>query len=245
MKNNTVKCEYRFKFNDSNKSADVVLLDADGRIVCIFEVVHTHYTREHDRPEPWHEIKADEINAIPSDTEQIALTCIREVMREECAIKLKTQQIERQKHLEEERLQREQENEYRAQMLKQWEAQRRAREEEEYKRRIQRAKELEEERIQRQKEIEEARKQKGLADEMRRANEVILEKRKREVEMRDRELYKQCAQAIPRCAQCSVIAIWVGASAAIGRCIKCTRLIRDQIKSTLQPEPKAYGADLD
>jgi hypothetical protein len=60
------------------------VLDSDGNIICIFEVVHTHYTGELERPEPWHEIRADEINAIPSSAETIALVCIRQTIRPEC-----------------------------------------------------------------------------------------------------------------------------------------------------------------
>jgi hypothetical protein len=77
------KCEHRFKFNDSQKSADVALLDGDT-IISIFEVVHTHYTRERDRPEPWFEISAKEINAIPSDSTKVKLTCIRQIQSKEC-----------------------------------------------------------------------------------------------------------------------------------------------------------------
>lgn len=94
----SVKCEHRFVFKDSNRSADVAVLNADGSILCIFEIVHTHFTREGHRPEPWHEIRADEINAIPSSAETIQLSCIREVYRPEC---LARQELERQ--VEEER----------------------------------------------------------------------------------------------------------------------------------------------
>jgi hypothetical protein len=99
------KCEHRFTFNESNKSADVAVLDSTGTFVCIFEVVHTHYTREIDRPEPWHEIRADEINEIPSDAKTIMLTCIRQVFRPECIAR----QAAERKSAEERRKQREQE----------------------------------------------------------------------------------------------------------------------------------------
>lgn len=91
-----VKCEHRFKFNESNKSADVAVLTQEKKIGCIFEVVHKHYTRETDRPEPWHEIRAEEINAIPSDAGHFVLTCIRETIRPEC--------VERQRKIHEEKL---------------------------------------------------------------------------------------------------------------------------------------------
>lgn len=118
----TVKCEHRFVFNDSNKSADVAVLKADGSILCIFEVVHTHYTREGHRPEPWHEIRADEINSIPSTAESIQLSCLREVLRPECIAR---QERERQVE-EEQRLRREAlEDEENRQRMERWREQRR------------------------------------------------------------------------------------------------------------------------
>jgi hypothetical protein len=98
LKHNIVKTEHKFKFNDSNKSADIAVLKSDKSIICIFEIVHKHYTREIDRPEPWHEIRAQEINAIPSDIDRVVITCVREKIRHEC--------IERQRVENEERLKR-------------------------------------------------------------------------------------------------------------------------------------------
>jgi len=46
-----VRMQYRFSYNDGCRVADVACLD-DNRIVCIFEICHTHKTNETDRPEP-------------------------------------------------------------------------------------------------------------------------------------------------------------------------------------------------
>jgi len=122
-----VKCEHRFRFNESNKSADVAVLDSKGDIVCIFEIVNTHYTREMDRPEPWHEIRADEVNAIPSDAKNISLTCLRQVLRPECLAKreadrlhLEERRREWEKVKEEQRIQREKEEKEREENLRKW-----------------------------------------------------------------------------------------------------------------------------
>ena len=103
IKGNIVKCEHRFKFNDSTKSADVAVLTSNNDMNCIFEIVHKHYTREIDRPEPWHEIRAAEINAIPSDTEKIVLTCVREKVRQQCIDKQKTDHDAKIKRMNEEK----------------------------------------------------------------------------------------------------------------------------------------------
>ena len=50
--------EYRFTYNDSNKSADVALIK-NNNIVYIFEICYKNKTRENARPEPWVEIKAE------------------------------------------------------------------------------------------------------------------------------------------------------------------------------------------
>ena len=98
------KIEYRFIFNNSPKYADVALIDGDS-ILCIFEVVDTHYTREEDRPDPWFEIHANEINNIESDSKEIVLTCLRQIRSPEC-IKDEEERI-RKKQLEEQQLKEE------------------------------------------------------------------------------------------------------------------------------------------
>ena len=51
--------EYRFHYNNSNRSADVALVDKYGNIVYIFEICYTNKTKEENRPEPWFEIDAE------------------------------------------------------------------------------------------------------------------------------------------------------------------------------------------
>jgi hypothetical protein len=52
-----VVVEYKFKFNDTCKIADVALID-NNNITYIFEICNTHKTKDDDRPEPWIEIDA-------------------------------------------------------------------------------------------------------------------------------------------------------------------------------------------
>jgi hypothetical protein len=80
---NTTACiEYKFKYNNSNKSADVALIEND-KIKYIFEICHKNKTLENNRPEPWFEINADYlINTINSgkntdENGNIYLECIR------------------------------------------------------------------------------------------------------------------------------------------------------------------------
>jgi len=93
-----IKLEHSFKYNDSTKKADVAFLH-DGKIIVIFEVVHTHYTKERDRPEPWHEISASEINKISSDSKSVKLTCLRQKVCKACILRQSQEErarIERQ-----------------------------------------------------------------------------------------------------------------------------------------------------
>ena len=72
--------EYRFNYNNSNRSADVALLQ-NKELKFIFEICHTNGTKEENRPEPWFEINATNlINKINSDeniNEEIQIECIR------------------------------------------------------------------------------------------------------------------------------------------------------------------------
>jgi len=105
------KVEYKFTYNNSNRFADVALVDGD-KIIVIFEIVHTHYTLEKDRPDPWFEIAAKEINNIPIDSKEIVLTCLRQLRSPECIkeeeeLKRKKQEeIERQNKECKERMER-------------------------------------------------------------------------------------------------------------------------------------------
>jgi hypothetical protein len=93
------KTEYKFTFNDSRKSADVALVFGTD-IEAIFEVVHTHYTRERDRPDPWFEIDSKQINTIASDSKKITLTCLRQLRSPEC---VKAEQVRNERLAKEER----------------------------------------------------------------------------------------------------------------------------------------------
>jgi len=92
--------EYKFKYNNSNKSADVALIEND-KIKYIFEICHKNKTLENNRPEPWFEIKADYlINKINSgeilDEEgNIFLECIRHYRCDSCKYK---EEYERKQH---------------------------------------------------------------------------------------------------------------------------------------------------
>jgi hypothetical protein len=217
-----VKCEHRFKFNDSNKSADVAVLDSTGRIICIFEVVHTHYTRELDRPEPWHEIKADEINAIPSDSDTITLTCVRQVERQECIAKREADRIEREKKWKEERIRREQEakerDAYHAQMIKHWNAEAKIREEKERTRQELRKKEIAEEMAERGRRALETERQRN-------ERETKEKEDKRARHQQFKVLYRKHSTTVPKCENCSKLVAWLTAEPHIGRCRRCETAI--------------------
>jgi hypothetical protein len=81
--------EYKFKFNNSNKSADIALVEND-KIKYIFEICHKNKTLENNRPEPWFEIKAEclinNINSgeIIDEEGNIYLECIRHYKCDSC-----------------------------------------------------------------------------------------------------------------------------------------------------------------
>ena len=83
----TPKIEYSFKYNNSNKRADVALIvdehaDNDKLETCYFEICHTHATKECDRPNPWFEFDAltliNDINNQIQFNFPIALHCLRQ-----------------------------------------------------------------------------------------------------------------------------------------------------------------------
>lgn len=93
--------EYKFNYNNSNKSADVALIDND-KIKFIFEICYKNKTKEENRPEPWIEISAEDlINKINSgeyiDEEgDINIECIRNYKCDFC-IEYENKCIEMQK----------------------------------------------------------------------------------------------------------------------------------------------------
>lgn len=79
--------EYRFKYNYSDKVADVAYLYSN-EIVGIFEIFNTHKTDEWARPEPWFEIEAasliDMVNNCSDTSVPFYIKCIREAKCEKC-----------------------------------------------------------------------------------------------------------------------------------------------------------------
>jgi hypothetical protein len=81
--------EYKFYYNNSNRSADVALIEND-EIKYIFEICYRNKTKEENRPEPWAEIDAENlINGINSgviiDKEgNIEIECIRDYKCDKC-----------------------------------------------------------------------------------------------------------------------------------------------------------------
>ena len=143
--------EYKFMFNNSNRSADVAFIENDN-IKYIFEICYKNKTKEENRPEPWFEINAEDlINKINSgeiidEYGNVNIECIRNYKCVECISyeefenkkiilyyeKLKQEKIENEK-LEKERtnnLIKEQEKKWR-ETLKQKEEERIRKEEQE------------------------------------------------------------------------------------------------------------------
>ena len=117
--------EYKFYYNNSNRSADVALIEGD-KIKYIFEICYKNKTKEENRPEPWIEINAEDlINKINSgeiidEDGNISIECIRNYKCYKCIEyekneiikinlyyeKLKQERIEKERH-EQEKIQKE------------------------------------------------------------------------------------------------------------------------------------------
>ena len=73
--------EHKFNYMNSNKSADVALINTETKqIKYIFEICHTHKTKETDRPEPWFEFNAEDLITSINESDEgepIYLTCVR------------------------------------------------------------------------------------------------------------------------------------------------------------------------
>ena len=94
--------EYKFKYNDSNKSADIALVK-DNNIKYIFEICYKNKTKECNRPEPWVEINAEELIKNINENDDYNIECIREYTCDECNEKIT---IEKNKKILEEELQK-------------------------------------------------------------------------------------------------------------------------------------------
>ncbi len=89
--------EYKFNYNDSNKSADVALID-DNNIKYIFEICYKNKTNETNRPEPWFEIDAVFLIKNINENNDYNLECIRNYNCEKCMVqKEKQRQFEIEK----------------------------------------------------------------------------------------------------------------------------------------------------
>jgi hypothetical protein len=236
------KTEYKFTFNDSRKSADVALVFGTD-IEAIFEVVHTHYTRERDRPDPWFEIDAKQINTLASDSKKITLTCLRQLRSPEC---LKAEEVRNERLAKEERKRMErmtEEQRLNAQHdkdFKEWckmedeKIQLKiAKEREEY--RIQAAKKAEERKIQDAKEAEERKiRAEFNAENTRRFKEE--NQKKIAEELRKQQDYdnilKEASKSVPPCKECNIFFIkWKKTEPSWDwcRCNKCKKTIRETV----------------
>jgi hypothetical protein len=230
------KIEYKFTFNDSRKSADVALVFGND-IEAIFEVVHTHYTRERDRPDPWFEIDAKEINALASDSKKIKLTCIRQLRSPEC---LKAEQVKNERLAEEQRKRMAEEQRKRAERFaeeerkfEEWrklEDEKNAKEAEERKIQAEiNAKEAEERKIQAEINAEHTRR---LQEENQK--KIGEERRKKE---HFHNMLKQASKSISPCMNCSPFIKWKKTLEEVEwdwcRCDRCRKTIRETAKQMM------------
>jgi len=216
------KTEYKFTFNNSRKSADVALVFGND-IEAIFEVVHTHYTRERDRPDPWFEIDAKEINALESDSKKIKLTCIRQLRSPEC---LKAEQVKNERLAEEQRKRMAEEQRKRAERFaeeeRKFEEWRKLEDEKN-------AKEAEERKIQAEINAEHTRR---LQEENQK--KIVEELRKKE---HFNNLLKQASKSISPCMNCSPFIKWKKTLEEVEwdwcRCDRCRKTIRETAKQMM------------
>ena len=124
--------EYKFYHNNSNRSADIALIENE-KIKYIFEICYKNKTKEENRPEPWIEINAEDlINNINSgeiidEKGNVIIKCIRNYKCVKCIEheeneyrkkllyyeKIKREKREREKKEEEERKRQQEERKWR------------------------------------------------------------------------------------------------------------------------------------
>ena len=83
--NDVAVVEYKFYYNESNRSADVALVN-NNNIKFIFEICHKNKTKECNRPEPWIEIKAETFLKKIYEDNDFNFECIREYMCNKCIL---------------------------------------------------------------------------------------------------------------------------------------------------------------
>jgi hypothetical protein len=77
--------EYPFIYNGKQKYADLCILNKNTNKMIILEIFHTHQTDENDRPEPWYEIKTDELfDAINDIESHLKINCNRSFICNKC-----------------------------------------------------------------------------------------------------------------------------------------------------------------
>jgi len=94
-----IQLEYRFKYKNELKIADVAYLDGND-ILCFFEMLHTHKTRSENRPEPWFEFDAETLIKLANDINSTSLQipCVRCEKCEDCSEREKNELILKVKH---------------------------------------------------------------------------------------------------------------------------------------------------
>jgi hypothetical protein len=92
----SIQLEYSFEYN-GKKSADVAYID-NGEIICIFEIYHSHKTKEENRPEPWFEMDALSLiqNMNDINIDSFKIQCIRCEKCDECMEKIRNENIKLQ-----------------------------------------------------------------------------------------------------------------------------------------------------
>lgn len=105
--------EHRFNYNNSNKSADVALVENDV-IKFIFEICYKNKTNEENRPEPWFEFNAEDLISKINSGEgvdedgNVNIECIRNY---KCDFCVEYEEDERQRREEHEKRREERERE--------------------------------------------------------------------------------------------------------------------------------------
>ena len=191
--NYKVCLEHKFVYKEKKRIADVALI-YDDKIHYIFEIYHTHKTRDGDRPEPFFEINAEQL-IIDVNKNDMIIECVREHICHKCKIELEKKYEEELKRLQEEELKRKQEEEERKRKQEEEELKKKQ-EEEEYERKIlakiERQKKELEKRERQKKEFEEEHERRAKEQRKRKAEEEEYERRaKEERERRAKEEHER------------------------------------------------------
>jgi len=95
------KTEHSFKLDGLQKYADTALIKKETEdIIAIFEIYHTHKTKEEDRPEPWFEIEANHLIQQNHSNHAIRIECIRKRICDECIVRQTLEEARRREEKE-------------------------------------------------------------------------------------------------------------------------------------------------